>query len=113
MKGGQPLGIAEVDVDRVRLAACVRLLHMEGLLTYNGHVSVRDWHADAFLIHSLNDPRADASPELLLSAGSRSGGRNQLQACSPVKASWTIFSSAAAAPTPTWLSSTTIYLPDR
>jgi len=42
-----------IERDRVRLAACVRLLHMEGLLTYNGHVSVRIPDANRFLIHSL------------------------------------------------------------
>jgi L-fuculose-phosphate aldolase len=41
---------------------------MEGLLTYNGHVSVRIPQADAFLIHSLVDSRAEVSPKLLLSA---------------------------------------------
>jgi len=53
-------------LDRVRLAACVRLLHMEGLLTYNGHLSVRDSRADRFLIHSLVDSRAEVAPEGLL-----------------------------------------------
>jgi len=52
--------------DRVRLAACVRLLHMEGLLTYNGHVSIRA--AKGFLIHSLLDSRAEVVPEFLLLA---------------------------------------------
>ena len=52
-----------IERDRVRLAACVRLLHMEGLLTYNGHVSVRIPDANRFLIHSLVDSRAEVSPE--------------------------------------------------
>ena len=56
------------DGDRVRLAACVRLLHMEGLITYNGHVSVRVPGANGFLIHSLVDSRAEVVPELLLLA---------------------------------------------
>lgn len=52
------------DTDRIQLAACVRLLHMEGLLTYNGHVSVRA--PKGFLIHSLLDSRAEVVPEFLL-----------------------------------------------
>jgi ribulose-5-phosphate 4-epimerase/fuculose-1-phosphate aldolase len=55
-------------IDRIQLAACVRLLHMEGLLTYNGHVSVRAPDANGFLIHSLLDSRAEVVPELLLLA---------------------------------------------
>lgn len=62
------MGNTEIDIDRVRLAACVRMLHMEGLLTYNGHVSLRIPQTDAFLIHSLVGSRADVSPEFLLSA---------------------------------------------
>ena len=56
------------DIDRLRLAACVRLLHMEGLLTYNGHVSTRASDTNGFLIHSLLDSRAEVVPELLLMA---------------------------------------------
>ena len=66
---GEKLGFAETELDRVRLAACVRLLHMEGLLTYNGHVSVRATPGDRFLIHSLLDSRAEVSPENLLLLG--------------------------------------------
>lgn len=51
---------------RRRLAACVRLLHMEDLLTYNGHVSMRIPETRAFLIHSLVDSRAEVRPERLL-----------------------------------------------
>ena len=39
---------------------------MEGLLTYNGHVSMRVPAAKAFLIHSLVDSRAEVAPERLL-----------------------------------------------
>ncbi len=52
--------------NRQQLAACVRLLHMEGLLTYNGHVSMRVPGADALLIHSLVDSRAEVAPDRLL-----------------------------------------------
>ena len=51
---------------RVRLAACVRLLHMEGLVGVNGHVSARLPGRDAFLIHSLIEPRPQVSPDSLL-----------------------------------------------
>lgn len=57
------------EQDRRRLAACVRLLHMEGLLTYNGHVSQRVAGQDAFLIHALVDSRAEVAPERLLIVG--------------------------------------------
>ena len=57
---------AEILADRIKLAACVRLLHMEGILTYNGHVSVRGPESDRFLIHSLVDPRTEVLPERLL-----------------------------------------------
>jgi TRAP transporter TAXI family solute receptor len=50
---------------RRQLAACVRLLHREGLLTYNGHVSTRVPGADAFLIHTLVDSRSNVAPERL------------------------------------------------
>ena len=49
-----------------RLAACVRLLHMEGLIGYNGHVSALLPGRDAFLLHSLVESRAEVSPESLL-----------------------------------------------
>jgi ribulose-5-phosphate 4-epimerase/fuculose-1-phosphate aldolase len=52
--------------DRQQLAACVRLLHMEKLLTYNGHVSMRVPGMNAFLIHSLVDSRAEVAPDRLL-----------------------------------------------
>ncbi|HSG66988.1 MAG TPA: class II aldolase/adducin family protein [Gammaproteobacteria bacterium] len=55
--------------DRHLLAACVRLLHMEGLVSYNGHVSLRVPGAEAFLIHSLVDSRAEIAPGQLLVVG--------------------------------------------
>ncbi len=51
---------------RARLAACVRLLHMEGMVGYNGHVSALLPGRDAFLIHSLVESRAEVAPESLL-----------------------------------------------
>jgi len=62
-----------IERDRVRLAACVRLLHMEGLLTYNGHVSVRIPDANRFLIHSLVDSRAEVSGALIAGGFRRPG----------------------------------------
>ena len=60
------LDAAVTGADRRRLAACVRLLHREGLLTYNGHVSMRLPGIDALLIHSLVESRAEVSPDALL-----------------------------------------------
>jgi L-fuculose-phosphate aldolase len=57
---------ATSERDRKQLAACVRLLHMEGLLTYNGHVSLRVPGHDAFIIHALVDSRSEIAPERLL-----------------------------------------------
>ncbi len=51
---------------RTQLAACVRLLNMEGLIGYNGHVSARLPGGGAFLIHSLVESRAEVAPESLL-----------------------------------------------
>jgi L-ribulose-5-phosphate 4-epimerase len=52
--------------DRIELAACVRLLHEQGLLSYNGHVSRRVPGQHAFLIHALVDPRHEVAPDRLL-----------------------------------------------
>lgn len=57
------------EQNRRQLAACVRLLHMQGLLTYNGHVSQRVAGQDAFLIHALVDSRAEVLPQRLLTVG--------------------------------------------
>ena len=51
---------------RSQLAACARLLHMEQLIAFNGHVSVRLPGDDAFLIHSRVESRGGVSPETLL-----------------------------------------------
>jgi L-fuculose-phosphate aldolase len=45
------------------------MLHMEGLVTYNGHVSMRVPGTEALLIHSLVDSRAEIVPERLLVVG--------------------------------------------
>ncbi len=51
---------------RTELATCVRLLHMEQLITYNGHVSARLPESDTFLIHSRGEARGEVSPRSLL-----------------------------------------------
>ena len=49
---------------KIEIAACVRLLNMEDLLTYNGHVSARiPWREDAFVIHSIDAARGSVGPE--------------------------------------------------
>lgn len=48
---------------RTELAACVRMMHDEGLLNYNGHVSARMEGEDQLLIHSLTTPRSEVGPE--------------------------------------------------
>lgn len=53
---------------RLQVAACTRLLHMEGVLGYSGHVSARLPDEGRFLIQSFNDSRAELLPEGLLEA---------------------------------------------
>jgi len=48
---------------RTELSACVRLMHDQGILNYNGHVSARIEGADRLLIHSLTTPRSEVGPE--------------------------------------------------
>lgn len=47
---------------RAQLAACTRLLNMEGLLHYSGHVSARVPGQDALLIQTRTESRAEVSP---------------------------------------------------
>jgi ribulose-5-phosphate 4-epimerase/fuculose-1-phosphate aldolase len=51
---------------RAQLAAATRLLVMEGILDYSGHISVRAPGRDAFFIQAGIDPRAGLTPESLL-----------------------------------------------
>ena len=51
---------------KARVAACCRLLHMEAILNYSGHVSARVPGHDAFLIHPLLESRANVGPDDLL-----------------------------------------------
>jgi L-ribulose-5-phosphate 4-epimerase len=48
---------------RTELSACVRLMHDEEILNYNGHVSARVEGEDKLLIHSLSTPRSEVGPE--------------------------------------------------
>ncbi|HEX2727978.1 MAG TPA: class II aldolase/adducin family protein [Beijerinckiaceae bacterium] len=49
-----------------QVAATTRLLVMEGILDYSGHVSARVPGQDAFLIQVRDDSRAELSPERVL-----------------------------------------------
>lgn len=51
---------------RRQLATATRLLHMEGILDYSGHISVRAPGRDALYIQAGTDPRSDVAPEKLL-----------------------------------------------
>ncbi|MDF1554817.1 MAG: class II aldolase/adducin family protein [Deferrisomatales bacterium] len=64
-KGCGAVGAEEL---RVQVAACTRLLHLQGILGYSGHVSARLGGGDSFLIQSFDDSRAELLPERLLVA---------------------------------------------
>lgn len=51
---------------RRQLATATRLLHMEGILDYSGHISVRAPGRDALYIQAGTDPRSGVTPEKLL-----------------------------------------------
>lgn len=51
---------------RIELAAATRLLNMEGILDYSGHISLRVPDRHAFLIQAGEDSRADVTPDGLL-----------------------------------------------
>ncbi len=65
----KPADSVELDHLKRRLAACCRLLHQQGILTYSGHVSARLPDREAFLIHPLLESRAEVGPEHLLLCG--------------------------------------------
>ena len=54
------------DLLRAQVVAATRLLVMEGILDYSGHISVRVPGRDAFFIQAGIDPRAELVPERLL-----------------------------------------------
>ena len=51
---------------RTQVAACTRILNMEGLIDYSGHISVRLPHNNGILIQSYEDSRAALEPDRLL-----------------------------------------------
>lgn len=54
---------------RAEIAAATRMLVMEGLLDYSGHVSARVPGRDAFLIQPATTPRSAIAPEDVLMVG--------------------------------------------
>jgi ribulose-5-phosphate 4-epimerase/fuculose-1-phosphate aldolase len=50
----------------LKIAACTRILHQEGVLDYSGHVSARIPGTEEFLIQSFDDSRAGLLPDRLL-----------------------------------------------
>ena len=55
-----------VEALRAQIAACTRILNMEGLIDYSGHVSGRLPDGQGLLIQSFDDSRAALAPEDLL-----------------------------------------------
>jgi ribulose-5-phosphate 4-epimerase/fuculose-1-phosphate aldolase len=51
---------------RRQLAAATRILHLEGIIDYSGHISVRAPGRDALYIQAGTDPRSDVNPERML-----------------------------------------------
>ncbi len=56
----------ETTALKAKVAACCRLLTMEGILNYSGHVSARLPGRNAFLIHPLMESRAEVRAEDVL-----------------------------------------------
>ena len=61
-----PASVETLRPLKQRLAGCCRLLHLEGILTYSGHVSARAPGRDAFLIHPLLESRTEVSADDIL-----------------------------------------------
>ncbi len=59
---------SEIERLKQEVAACTRLLKMEGIMDYSGHVSARLPGGDGFVIQDLDIPRGDVAPENLLLA---------------------------------------------
>lgn len=55
-----------VQALRTEIAACTRIMNMDGLIDYSGHVSVRLPDGSGLLIQSFDDSRAALAPEDLL-----------------------------------------------
>jgi L-ribulose-5-phosphate 4-epimerase len=70
MVGGEARRFSNSDaVLRAQVATATRLMVMEGLIDYSGHVSARAPGRDAFFIQPGIQPRSDVSPESLLLVG--------------------------------------------
>jgi len=59
---------------RAEIAACTRIMNMDGLIDYSGHVSARLPDGAGLLIQSFDDSRAALRPAKFLSI-QRSCGR--------------------------------------
>lgn len=53
---------------RLEVAVCTRILNVEGLLGYSGHVSARLPGSDTFLIQPVDTPRGEVEPDGLIEA---------------------------------------------
>ena len=51
---------------RLELAIATRVMVMEGLLDYSGHISARAPGQDAYYIQPAADPRSDVTPERMI-----------------------------------------------
>lgn len=51
---------------RIRIAACTRIMNMEGLIDYSGHISARLPDGQGIVIQSFDDSRASLAPDDLL-----------------------------------------------
>lgn len=69
MSGARQTFSNSQTVLRAQLAATTRLLVMEDLLDYSGHVAVRAPGRDAFLIQPGIEPRSDVTPDGMLLVG--------------------------------------------
>ena len=57
---------SDLESLRVKVAVCTRIMNMEGLIDYSGHVSVRLPDNGGILIQSFDDSRAALEPDDLL-----------------------------------------------
>ena len=55
-----------VETLRVQVAACTRIMNMDGLIDYSGHISTRMPDGEGLLIQSFHDSRASLEPDRLL-----------------------------------------------
>ena len=60
---------SSIEVLRIKIAACTRIMNMEGLIDYSGHVSARLPDNSGLIIQSFDDSRAALEPDDLLICG--------------------------------------------